>query len=378
MDTIPGQTLGPVPRGGMRPAAAPDLRGRGTPPPDTSSLSPPPASGKHSARTRARNARPVPREAGEAAMDLAGRSRTCGLRLPKPAGWPSPLRPVVDRAPPAGFEPAASGLRARRLQPCSTTGACIELRRQDSNLPLAGNGRASCRIDHAGLRLTVFCRRRARHARARPDQLPPRVRDAQTHERKAKREDTRAERACPARSGRSGRRGTRTPKAGRPTRFRDGIPRRWQSFRSGPGRRRTCTAPGKSRALCRVELRSRDVAGRSRTCCAPRFRRALYRLSYGHVVLFARAAPDMRGRGWWSPASEPARAGHRRLAARASGKRSAKHARAARLLARSGRSGMGGAGVEPALPPYQRGALPLELSAVEVGEAGFEPAASCL
>ena len=54
-----------------------------------------------------------------------------------------------------------------------------------------------------------------------------------------------------------GRRGSRTPKARRPTRFRDGIPRRWQSFpASGPGRRRTCNPPIKRRQLCRVELRS--------------------------------------------------------------------------------------------------------------------------
>ena len=43
------------------------------------------------------------------------------------------------------------------------------------------------------------------------------------------------------------------------------------------GRRRTCNLPIKSRVLCRVELRSHDVAGRNRTCGAPRFRRALYR-----------------------------------------------------------------------------------------------------
>jgi hypothetical protein len=50
----------------------------------------------------------------------------------------------------------------------------------------------------------------------------------------------------------SGRRGSRTPKASRPTRFRDGVPRRWQSFRSGPGRRRTCNPPLKRRELCRL------------------------------------------------------------------------------------------------------------------------------
>jgi len=51
---------------------------------------------------------------------------------------------------------------------------------------------------------------------------------------------------------------------------------------NGPGRRRTCTVPGKNRELCRVELQGLDVTGRDRTCDAPRFRRALYRLSYGH------------------------------------------------------------------------------------------------
>lgn len=43
------------------------------------------------------------------------------------------------------------------------------------------------------------------------------------------------------------------------------------------GRRRTCNLPIKSRVLCRVELRSHDVAGRNRTCGALRFRQALYR-----------------------------------------------------------------------------------------------------
>jgi hypothetical protein len=48
----------------------------------------------------------------------------------------------------------------------------------------------------------------------------------------------------------NGRRGSRTPKAARPTRFRDGVPRRWQSFRMVPAGIRTRTAPIKSRRLC--------------------------------------------------------------------------------------------------------------------------------
>ena len=66
---------------------------------------------------------------------------------------------------------------------------------------------------------------------------------------------------------RDGRRGSRTPKPARAARFRDGVPRRWQSFQWAG----------------RVGVASHeDVAGRNRTCGAPRFRRALYRLSYGH------------------------------------------------------------------------------------------------
>jgi hypothetical protein len=49
---------------------------------------------------------------------------------------------------PAGVEPAISGSQSRRggLLPHSQTA----LRRQDSNLPLASNSRAPCRLDHAG------------------------------------------------------------------------------------------------------------------------------------------------------------------------------------------------------------------------------------
>jgi hypothetical protein len=143
---------------------------------------------------------------------------------------------------------------------------------------------------------------------------------------------------------RNGRRGSRTPKAFiRPTRFRDGVPRPWQSFplvelvlrgvlgfltrrwvcggrrdsvdhtarRLEHGqrsrRRRSPASPGGSRrrsgkrvapaglepATPRVRAGSSaslsygasNVAGRNRTCGAPRFRRALYRA-------------ELRPRGW--------------------------------------------------------------------------------
>jgi hypothetical protein len=85
-------------------------------------------------------------------------------------------------------------------------------------------------------------------------------------------------------------RGSRTPKAMRPARFRNGY-RADGSPSSDPGRNRTRTSPGKSRELS-IELRSQSqsVAGGNRTCDAPRFRRALYR-----AELRPRAS---HGRGW--------------------------------------------------------------------------------
>jgi hypothetical protein len=87
----------------------------------------------------ARTAPPLPR-------DLVGRTRTCDLRFPKPVGCQAPLRPVAE--PPAGLEPAASGLRIRR-HPVSTTGARGSGGR-NRTCALAGNNRASYRLDHAG------------------------------------------------------------------------------------------------------------------------------------------------------------------------------------------------------------------------------------
>ena len=94
----------------------------------------------------ARTASPLPR----VAVHLAGRSRTCGLRRPKSAGWPAPLQPV-DRAPPAGVEPAASGLRIRRhaVRPRGHEVSASSGGR-DRTCDLAGNSRASCLLDHTG------------------------------------------------------------------------------------------------------------------------------------------------------------------------------------------------------------------------------------
>src|SRR6478672_6857819 len=71
--------------------------------------------------------------------------------------------------------------------------------------------------------------------------------------------------------------GVEPPRPQGPPVFETGYRAGGSPSEHGPGRRRTCTVPGKNRVLCRVELRSRDVTGRDRTCDAPRFRRALYR-----------------------------------------------------------------------------------------------------
>src|SRR6476659_10255175 len=102
----------------------------------------------------ARTATPLPRRSGR---------QESNLRSPAPEAGGVAYSPTARRsckAPPAGLEPAASGLRARRHRPFDHGGtkpalvtACyarMELRRQGSNLPLAINSRASYRLDHAG------------------------------------------------------------------------------------------------------------------------------------------------------------------------------------------------------------------------------------
>src|SRR5438552_6005585 len=80
----------------------------------------------------ARTASPLPRKSGW---------QESNLRSPAPeAGGVAklPHSQMNDRsAPPAGLEPAASGLRARRHRRFDHGG--VKLRRQGSNLPLASN-----------------------------------------------------------------------------------------------------------------------------------------------------------------------------------------------------------------------------------------------
>ncbi len=199
------------------------------------------------------------------ALKCAGGIRTHGLELmrlartasPLPRICPAGVEPAVSGSrnrrggrlpheqsvPPAGLEPAASRLRAGRPSPFDHGGVPErvgdpgiepgparyqravpprtpvsggELRRQASNLLLASNSRASCPLDHAGMMVR-----------------------------------------------KGGRRGSRTPKAARPTRFRDGIPRRWQSFRTrevdARGRAVSCPA-----CLRRSSFSTADAFARSR------------------------------------------------------------------------------------------------------------------
>jgi hypothetical protein len=241
----------------------------------------------------ARTAAPLPRS-------LAGRSRTCDLRHPKPVGWPTPLQPEDDpRVPPAGLEPAPSGLRARRHHHFDHGG--VRLRREGSNLPLAINSRASYRLDHAGTKAEA----QLVHASA------------------------------------SGRRGSRTPKAAGPPVFETGYRSNGSPSESGPGRRRTCTVPGKNRELCRLELRSQRCGRQGSNLRRPAFQAG---------ALPAELRPH-DGRGW----------------IRTSGLLFVRQALfASELLAREAP----GQGLEPRSPRSERGVLPLGRSRIGVMSGG--------
>jgi hypothetical protein len=120
------------------------------------------------------------------ALGLVGRTRTCDLRFPKPVGCQAPLRPAEE--PPAGLEPAASGLRVRR-HPVSTTGANGS----------GGRGR-TCASRVTVARLTARPRRNDGSSRSRTCEAVPALR---------------LSKALPYRSAMlpEGRRGSRTPKA---------------------------------------------------------------------------------------------------------------------------------------------------------------------
>ena len=132
----------------------------------------------------------------------------------------------------------------------------MKRRQQDSNLRATRcRRRASnalpCQLGHASVRASrrAPCgdARRATSGALSSDDLsggrraadsPGRRASAPAHTRKCAAARARRRPAPPSEGARpvvaSGRRGSRTPKACQPTRFRDGIPRRWQSFRGSP------------------------------------------------------------------------------------------------------------------------------------------------
>jgi hypothetical protein len=190
---------------------------------------------------------------------------------------------LSDRSiPPAGLEPAASGLRVRRHS-CSTTGAC---QRQTSR----GNGRRRCRLCRrrpptAGIETTslieVIMARRSRAG------LRSLLRWQGSNLRLAINSRVSYRSTTPEREAEG--EGVEPPRP-RPTRFRDGIPRQMAVLPTGdPGRTRTCTTPIKSRALYRIELRSQGCGRQGSNLQRPAFQAgALPALSYDHAD----------GRGW--------------------------------------------------------------------------------
>jgi hypothetical protein len=152
----------------------------------------------------ARTAAPLPRVAVSLQTGLAGRSRTCDLRRPKPVGWPTPLRPGerlrrCAAVPPAGLEPAASGLRARRH---------LLFDHEGVKAPAAGLEPAVSRVTTARLSNSTTPERKERESNPQDPKGPPVFE--------------------------TGYRAVGSPSKG------------------GARRRRTCTDPGKNRELCRL------------------------------------------------------------------------------------------------------------------------------
>ena len=225
------------------------------------------------AQRREAAAEPPPaREARLRRWDSNPRSRAHEAREGRPllycAIWPAGVEPAVSGSrsrrvaslpysqsvPPAGLEPATSGLRARR-HPFRPRGLECEA-------PAAGLEPALSRVTTACLTdSTTPEQRKQQDSNLRGGEPPYAV----------------ARRCLSSAMSPDGRRGSRNPKAveAHPFSRRGTAP--VAVLPSDFGRRRTCNLPIKSRVLCRVELRSHDVAGRNRTCGAPRFKRALYR-----------------------------------------------------------------------------------------------------
>ncbi len=176
---------------------------------------------------------PTPLQPDERSISTPGGTRTRSFRVEGPAS--SPFRPRGHK-----------------------------LRRQDSNLPLAINSRASSQLDHAGMKRGTGTKRRR--------QQDSNLRTARTVCAVATR--CLANSAMPPRAEGEG---VEPPRPGGPPVFETGYRAGGSPSQSGPGRRRTCNPPLKRRQLCQLSYGAVSVTGRDRTCDAPRFRRALYR-----------------------------------------------------------------------------------------------------
>src|SRR6266545_7041699 len=135
-------------------------------------------------------------------------------RRPKPVGWPTPLQPDERSISTPG------GIRTRSFRVEGPASA--PFRPRGHKAPAAGFEPALSRLTVARLTDSTTPERKAEAAGVEPANGSHRLRGSN---------------ALPCQLGyasASGRRGSRTPKAREPTRFRDGIPRRWQSFREWP------------------------------------------------------------------------------------------------------------------------------------------------
>ena len=166
----------------------------------------------------------------------------------KSTGSPCSHQPDSIGIPPAGLEPAASGLRARRHLPFDH-GGMRELRRQGSNLRFAINSRASYRSttpERKRRQQDSNLRRQATGALA--------MRCLST-------------RPCLQAEGE----GVEPPRPeAHPFSRRDTAPVAVLPT-GGPGRSRTCTTPIKSRPLFRIELRSQRCGRQESNLQRPAF-----------------------------------------------------------------------------------------------------------
>jgi hypothetical protein len=194
------------------------------------------------------------------ALGLAGRSRTCDLRCPRPAGWPS--SPTTRCETPGGTRtrsfriesPASSSVRPRGQG---------RLRQQGSNLRFTVNSRASCRSTtperNGGSRIrTCGC---VPHTHQRASNAPPST-----------------PRPCLQQAEGEG---VEPPRPRSPPVFETGY-RAGGSPSDDSGRIRTCTAPIKSRRLFQLSYRARrDRQGSNLRRLA--FQASALPLSYGHM-----------------------------------------------------------------------------------------------